>query len=81
MLQRRIKEYGLEGYLKYDQMGDEELDGLIKSLKEQQPDLGQQYVIEHVQNIGLCIQRDWIQQSLHQVDGLGQVLQHHQAIK
>ena len=80
-LQRRIKEYGLKDYVKYDQLGDEELDGLIESLKEQKPDLGRRYAMGHVQSIGLRIQRDQIQQSLCRVDGLGQELRCHQTIE
>ena len=78
-LRERIKEYGL-GDIRFDPIADKELDDILWEFKQHRPHSGRRYVIGHLWSLGYCIQCSRVEQSLQQIDGLGQELRCHQQI-
>ncbi|KAF4621495.1 hypothetical protein D9613_001244 [Agrocybe pediades] len=71
-LRAKIKEYGLS-IPSYSDVGDEELDEIIRAYRIQHPDAGRGYMLGHLRSkYRLRIQRQRIIESMKRVDSLGQ---------
>ena len=67
----RIWEYGFESK-RLNTVTDEDLNELLRDFKQNRPQSGRQYMIGHLRNLGYCIQRSHVEQSLWRIEGLGQ---------
>ena len=78
-LRTKIREYGLKRE-KYSNISDDALDEVLRNFKQQKPQSGRCYAIGHLQNSGYQIQRDCVEASLRQIDGLGQEMHCHEVV-
>ena len=68
-INRRVKEYGMEGLSKFSDMTDAELDHVIEDyISRHGSTTGQSYIIGHLRSLGLRLQRDRVRASLTRVD-------------
>ncbi|KAF5338124.1 hypothetical protein D9758_015377 [Tetrapyrgos nigripes] len=70
-LRDRLKENNLN--FKYSELTDDALDDLVKNYRNMHPGSGINYVISHLRNRNLRLQRSRVIDSIHRVDGLGRV--------
>lgn len=78
-LSKQMKLHGLSK--RFDDLSDEELDGLTRSFKAKKPNSGLRYLIGHLRTKGVRVQKRRVMWSLRRVDGLGQVLRRRVAIR
>ncbi|RVE63433.1 hypothetical protein OJAV_G00136230 [Oryzias javanicus] len=68
---RRMQEYGFSVRGSYSIMTDQELDGIISSLKSHMPNAGYRMVHGHLISMGLRVQWWRMKASMHRVDAAG----------
>ncbi|KAF6721775.1 hypothetical protein FQA47_019198, partial [Oryzias melastigma] len=68
---RRMQEYGFSVRGSYSIMTDQELDGIISSLKSHMPNAGYRMVHGHLISMGLHVQWWRMKASMHRVDAAG----------
>lgn len=74
-----MKEHGVEKW--YSTISNHELDDLVNAFKVQRPESGYRYLVGHLQNCGLRIQRRRIVGALQRVDMLGRKLRNRKVIR
>ena len=67
-------------FCSYSLLSNVELDGLVKSIKEQQPSTGQKMMMGHLRSRGVNIQRRRLESSLKRIDAEGRAVRRHAAI-
>jgi hypothetical protein len=74
-----MKEYGVQQ--RYSTISNNELDELVNAFKVERPESGFRYLVGHLQNRGLRIQRRRIVGALQRVDKLGRKLHDRKVIR
>ena len=77
-LRSYLKKYKIN--YQHTPISDDDLDLLIKHFRSIKPQAGLQYLSGSLRRHGLCIQRQRIAESLHQMDPLGRVLHCHTTV-
>ena len=67
---RRMKEFGLSAK-RYHEMDDEELDNVVRNIKNEMPTTGYRMVKGRLRSMGIHIQWRRVAASLHRVDSMG----------
>lgn len=67
-IQRRRNELNIPEDLSYSEISNEKLDNLIKSIRLQQPNSGQQILMGMIRSLGIRIHRERLRDSLHRID-------------
>lgn len=73
-IERRLNEFGLRMSLKYSQLGDAELDNVVREVLRESPNAGYQRMTGHLRARGVTLQRDRIRNSMRRVDPEGILL-------
>ena len=78
-LHAKLKENSINS--SFTEMSDEDLNQIVKGYLQSHPNSGIQYLTGRLRTQGLCIQRGHLEQSIKQVDQLGQTLRHRKTAK
>jgi hypothetical protein len=78
-LRQKIKACGLSK--EFDKLSSADLDTLIRDFKATKPNSGHRYAMGYLRQHGFRVQKKRVAHSLRRVDGLGQVLRKHKAIR
>jgi AraC-like DNA-binding protein len=78
-LASHLKEEGLRP--SYSTITDEHLEDIVRAFKIQRPESGYRYLVGHLRNQGLRIQRRRVIKALRHVDGLGRRLRVRKALR
>jgi hypothetical protein len=70
-IQRRRNELNIPDDLTYTEITDQELDNLLRTIRLQQPNSGQQILMGMLRSIGIIIHRERLRDSLHRIDTFG----------
>lgn len=74
-----VAKYGIN--VSFSKITDAELDELVRAYKLSRPSSGRRYAEGHIRNLGLRVQEQRVHDSLKRVDGLGNILRKHDAVK
>ncbi|KAF7317402.1 Integrase catalytic domain-containing protein [Mycena chlorophos] len=77
-LRSRLRFHGL--HQRFADLGDQELDVITRHFKRDKPSSGLRYLIGHLRQQGIKIQKERVRRSLLRVDGLGQALRRRRTI-
>lgn len=80
-LRRKLRQCGLPGRRKFDEMTNAQLDTIIKAYKLLKPNSGLRYVRGFLRSQGLRIQKSRVMHALRRVDTLGQILRRRETVK
>lgn len=78
-LRQKIKACGLSK--EFNSLSNADLDTLIKNFKATKPNSGHRYAMGYLRQGGFQVQKKRVAHSLRRVDGLGQILRKHKAIR
>lgn len=71
-LSKRLTEFGIR--TQYSDIGDEELDDLLRAYRLEKPDAGQSYIISFLRSLRIRIPRWRVRDMINRIDGVGVTL-------
>ena len=76
---RRVKDAGIQ-LTRYNDISDDELDGIISQFQSDYPNCGQQLILGHLRDKGISVQRYRLRESIARTDPLRRLVRWHQVV-